>query len=181
MGRGQEEQIDQLSKIAGDFSQFANIANVQKEVFDLSTALAPIIRLFGADERIQITWQREEAVYLIEADKVQINRLFTNLIKNAIESYPDKEQAIIKIRQILADDEIVIAVEDKGSGIPAHMQPKIFTPNFTTKTSGTGLGLAICRGIVEKANGNIWFETKENEGTTFFVSLPLAINMVQIL
>ena len=69
--------------------------------------------------------------------------------------------------------EIIISIQDKGGGIPANMQSKIFTPNFTTKSSGTGLGLAICKGIAEKANGHIWFETKENEGSVFFVSLPL--------
>jgi signal transduction histidine kinase len=52
------------------------------------------------------------------------------------------------------------------------MQQKIFSPNFTTKTSGTGLGLAICKAIVEKANGNIWFETQQSKGTTFFVTFP---------
>ena len=54
------------------------------------------------------------------------------------------------------------------------MRSKIFTPNFTTKTSGTGLGLAMSKGIVEQAHGRIWFETKTGEGTTFFVELPLA-------
>ena len=58
-------------------------------------------------------------------------------------------------------------------GIPADMHEKIFTPNFTTKSSGTGLGLAISKGIVEKANGKIWFSTRENEGTTFYVSFPI--------
>jgi signal transduction histidine kinase len=53
------------------------------------------------------------------------------------------------------------------------MRSKIFTPNFTTKTSGTGLGLAMCKGIVEQAKGEIWFETRAGEGTTFFVELPL--------
>ncbi len=54
------------------------------------------------------------------------------------------------------------------------MLSKIFTPNFTTKSSGTGLGLAMCKGIVEKSNGTIWFETTEDVGTTFFVKLPYA-------
>ena len=59
-------------------------------------------------------------------------------------------------------------------GIPEEMRSKIFTPNFTTKTSGTGLGLAMSKGIVEQAKGEIWFETKAGEGSTFFVELPLA-------
>ena len=101
-----------------------------------------------------------------------MNRLFTNLIKNAIEAYNDQEKAIINIHQSVKDNEVIVSVQDKASGIPRLMQPKIFAPNFTTKSSGTGLGLAICKGIVEKANGNIWFETKENEGTTFMCHFP---------
>jgi signal transduction histidine kinase len=53
------------------------------------------------------------------------------------------------------------------------MQSKIFTPNFTTKTSGTGLGLAMCKGIVEQSRGKIWFETKEGKGTNFYIELPI--------
>jgi two-component system nitrogen regulation sensor histidine kinase NtrY len=53
------------------------------------------------------------------------------------------------------------------------MQSKIFTPNFTTKSSGTGLGLAMSKTIVEQAKGKIWFETMEGRGTTFFVELPI--------
>jgi Signal transduction histidine kinase len=53
------------------------------------------------------------------------------------------------------------------------MQERIFVPNFTTKSSGTGLGLAMCKGIVEQAKGDIWFETKPGSGTTFFIRLPL--------
>jgi signal transduction histidine kinase len=58
-------------------------------------------------------------------------------------------------------------------GISEELSPKIFTPNFTTKTSGTGLGLAMCKGIVEQAKGKIWFETKTGEGSIFFVELPV--------
>jgi signal transduction histidine kinase len=53
------------------------------------------------------------------------------------------------------------------------MRSKIFIPNFTTKSSGTGLGLAMSKTIVEQAKGQIWFETEEDSGTTFFVELPI--------
>jgi nitrogen fixation/metabolism regulation signal transduction histidine kinase len=167
------EQIDQLAKIAGDFSQFANIANVRIQIFNISDVLNGIIHLFGTDERINILCEKDEEPYFIEADKAQINRLFTNLIKNAIEAYSGNEKAMIIIRESKNENEVIVSVEDQGHGIPESMRQKIFTPNFTTKSSGTGLGLAICKGIVEKANGRIWFETRENEGTTFYVSLPL--------
>ena len=167
------EQIDQLSKIAGDFSQFANITNVKQQVFDLAEVIEAIAHLFNHDERVKIGCKKDEGSFIVKADKTQINRLFTNLVKNAIEAYSTNETAFILIQMKKNENEIVVAIHDEGHGIPEAMQPKIFAPNFTTKSSGTGLGLAICKGIVEKANGNIWFKTKENEGTTFYVSLPL--------
>jgi len=80
----------------------------------------------------------------------------------------------INIHQKVVDNNLIISIADNGNGIPKEVQQKIFIPNFTTKSSGTGLGLAICKGIVEKANGHIKFETKEGEGTVFIIELPLA-------
>ena len=169
------EQIDQLSKIAGDFSQFANIGNVLLEKFDISEVIQYLISLYESDSMIRLIWQREVTNKFILADRLQITRLFTNLIKNAIEASQNGKQELvitIVIKQYLQNNQLVIAVIDKGMGMTEEIQQKIFSPNFTTKSSGTGLGLAICKGIVEKANGKIWFETKQNIGTTFFVALP---------
>ena len=65
-----------------------------------------------------------------------------------------------------------IQVIDNGIGIPEDMAHKVFVPNFTSKSSGTGLGLAISKQIIENSEGKIWFESKENNGSTFFVTLP---------
>jgi len=168
------EQIDQLSKIAGDFSQFANIGNATVEVFDISDVIGTLISLHQSNDRIELTWNKQEGAYPVLADKVQMNRLFTNLIKNAIEAADEKDRIIIQVDQTLQDKYFTIAVTDNGNGIAPEMEKKIFTPNFTTKSSGTGLGLAICYGIVEKANGHIGFKTMPGKGSTFFVNLPLA-------
>jgi len=69
----------------------------------------------------------------------------------------------------------LVRVKDNGLGIPEEMRSKIFTPNFTTKTSGTGLGLAMCKGIVEEANGKIWFEIRDGGERCFFVELPIVV------
>jgi len=110
---------------------------------------------------------------LINADRTHINRLFTNLIQNAIQAVPEDRLAIIEVEEELHDNKILVKVKDNGMGIPETMRSKIFTPNFTTKTSGTGLGLAMCKGIVEQARGEIWFETTAGEGSIFFVELPV--------
>jgi signal transduction histidine kinase len=73
----------------------------------------------------------------------------------------------------LNGDEVIISVQDNGGGIPEEIATKIFSPNFTTKTSGTGLGLAMCKGIVEQAKGRIWFETRLGQGTIFYIALPV--------
>ena len=168
------EQIEQLSKIAGDFSQFANIGNVDLVAFDISEVLSNLIQLHSAQERVNIEWIKPTNTNFIFADKTQISRLFSNLIINAIEACENKILANIVIEQnIVNHNKLTIKITDNGDGIDEAMKSKIFTPNFTTKTSGTGLGLAICKGIVEKANGSIYFTTEKNIGTSFIVTLPL--------
>ncbi len=167
------EQIDQLSKIAADFSQFANIGNMKPDVINVEDILRSLIGLYSSDEKLNLHFESKASNAVIYADKTQINRLFTNLIKNAIEASPVEEKVNLHIHIENDSDEVLVSIRDEGSGIPEEMQRKIFQPNFTTKSSGTGLGLAICKAIVEKANGAIWFETTEGKGTTFLVAFPL--------
>jgi len=70
-------------------------------------------------------------------------------------------------------NKIQLEVKDNGSGIPKDMEEYIFVPHITTKSSGTGLGLAISKSIVEAADGDIHFKTKEDVGTSFYVELPI--------
>lgn len=166
------EQIDHLSKIAADFSQFANIGNVNVEKFDLHEVLRSLKELYQPDENVEFLWRPVHQRVLIEADKTQMNRLFTNLFTNAIEACDGKCQ--LEVREELFNGSIRVNIKDNGEGIAPEMQSRIFIPNFTTKSSGTGLGLAMCKGIIEQAKGKIWFETEKGGGTTFFVELPLA-------
>ncbi len=166
------EQIDQLSKIAGDFSQFANIGNAQMAKLDMAEVLASLIRLYSTNPAISISLQNEMGQFYILCDRIQMNRLFTNLFQNAIEAGTGNQMIHIQVNIKDANELVLITVADNAGGIPVSKRDSIFTPNFTTKTSGTGLGLAICKGIVEQANGKIWFESEENKGSTFFIQFP---------
>lgn len=167
------QQIDQLANIASDFSQFANISNPKPERFDLTETITTLVQLHATNNQVQISYQLKPGSYFVWADKMQLSRLFTNLLKNAIESVTNQQTIQISIVQESMANMAQISITDNGQGIPADMQHKIFMPNFTTKTSGTGLGLAICKGIVENAQGKIWFETTEEKGTTFYVQIPV--------
>ncbi len=168
------EQINHLSKIASDFSQFANISLPNAEIFDLHPIIDQVLQLHKNHKGIKITWANLQQTLLINADKTQMNRLFTNLIQNAYEACEDNDKAIIEVTEkMIEKNTVLITISDNGGGIPTDVQTKIFAPNFTTKTSGTGLGLAISKDIVENANGKIWFDTKEAVGTIFYIELPV--------
>jgi len=167
------EQIDHLSQIASDFAQFADIGQSKNQLFNLNESLKHVTSLYSTNDMLNIKLKGVRKAIMINADKTQINRVFTNLLQNAIQAVPEDRKTEILIETILQDNEVIVSIRDNGNGIPAEMRNRIFTPNFTTKTSGTGLGLAMCKGIVEKLNGKIWFESEEGEHTTFFVGLPV--------
>jgi nitrogen fixation/metabolism regulation signal transduction histidine kinase len=166
------EQIDHLAKIAADFSQFANIGNINAERFDLHEVIRSLKDLYQSDENVQFVWEPVHRELMIEADKTQMNRLFTNLFANAVEA--SNGNCRIEVKEEVLNGSVRINIKDFGEGIATEMQSRIFIPNFTTKTSGTGLGLAMCKGIIEQAKGKIWFETEKGKGTTFHVELPMA-------
>ncbi len=168
------EQIDHLSKIAADFARFANIGNRNVELFDLHFVLEGLRDLFNSNANVKLVWKPVDREIMMRADKTHMNRLFTNLLTNAVDACNEKNLCKIVITEEIKKENILIRISDNGEGIPEEMQGKIFTPNFTTKSSGTGLGLAMSKSIIEQSGGEVWFETRLGEGTTFFVQLPLA-------
>ena len=167
------EQIDHLSKIAFDFSQFANIGNTNVEVFDINEVIRSLDNLYKTSHEGDLKLRTVDEKVLVKADKTQMNRLFTNLIQNAIEACDGRDKCDIEVKEVQVNGVVQISVKDNGEGIPKEMHSKIFVPNFTTKSSGTGLGLAMCKGIAEQAGGRIWFETEKGKGSTFYVELPV--------
>ncbi len=167
------EQIDYLSAIASDFSNFANIANPRMEEVRLVDSIQSVTDLFAMDEQVQVIFSPGDPGVKVLADKTHLNRLFTNLIRNAIEAVPAGRTPRVELSYRLQGAQVVVEVKDNGSGIPAELREKIFYPNFTTKSSGTGLGLAMCKGIAEQMKGDLWFETVLESGTTFFLELPV--------
>ncbi len=167
------EQIDHLSKIAADFSQFANIGITHVEVFDLHDVISSLKDLYQSDHQVELLWRPLNEKLLISADRTQMNRLFNNLFTNAVQASNKEAICRIMIEEKSKEGKVIISIKDNGEGIPEEMRDKIFVPNFTTKSSGTGLGLAMSKGIVEQAHGTIWFETEIGKGSTFYVELPL--------
>jgi signal transduction histidine kinase len=104
------------------------------------------------------------------ADSEQILEVFTNIIKNALQALEGISNGDIIVMLKDGEEEVCITISDNGHGINEDIRDRIFTPNFTTKSTGTGLGLAISKNIVEGSEGRISFETSQ-KGTKFFVYL----------
>ncbi|MGE0561380.1 MAG: PAS domain-containing sensor histidine kinase [Flavobacteriales bacterium] len=165
------EQIDTLTNIANEFSSFAKMPKTNEQQLNLVEILESVIDLYKK-ESVEIVFENHcEKEALLVADKDQLNRMFSNLIKNAIQAIPENQKAKIEVAASCKKNSYVITIIDNGGGIPKELQEKIFTPNFTTKTTGMGLGLAMVKNMVENLNGTIGFVTS-NKGTTFKIEIP---------
>lgn len=168
------EQIDTLSGIATEFSNFAQIPKAKNEVFNLIEVLENLCLLFEPNQNLRFTLEMNKLSGVsIFADKEQLSRAFLNLIKNAIQSIPADQKGEICIEVQQFGTNALITIHDNGIGISDEAQKHLFEPNFTTKTSGMGLGLSIVRNIITNFGGNIWYETSEITGTSFYVEIPV--------
>ncbi len=168
------EQIDALSIIASSFSDFASMPTIREELIDLEEKIREVVLLFEHMNNLSISLvASDEGTIHVVADKVQLGRAIINLIKNGIQAVPRDRQGILTVKLYKDLTWAFISVTDNGIGIPAELQDKLFEPSFTTKSSGMGLGLAITKRIIENFNGEIWFESDHEVGTTFFIKLPL--------
>jgi signal transduction histidine kinase len=171
------EQIDSLSAIAREFSDFAKMPTANNTRINLVPKLNSLQQLFETSDKteIQIDPGKHKNVFVV-ADKEQLMRVFINLVKNGIQSIPEGRKGIIRIALETGKDKVVrITFSDNGKGIPEEIRDKLFQPNFTTKSGGMGMGLAITYNIIRSLGGQIWYDTVLHEGTTFHVELPESI------
>ena len=168
-------QINTLSGIATEFSNFAKMPKAQNEPLDMKEEIDQAINMVEHTRDVKFIrrWNARD-YFPVYADKDQLSRVFGNILSNAIQAIPAGKKGVIEIDIQKKGDKVITSIGDNGRGINKELKEKLFQPNFTTKSSGMGMGLAICKNIVEDLDGEIWFETGEKQnGTTFFIMLPL--------
>jgi nitrogen fixation/metabolism regulation signal transduction histidine kinase len=165
------EQINSLSIIASEFSDFAKMPRSNFREIDLVSIIDNSIGIFRESSPARFEFEPAGKHFVI-ADKEQLLRVFNNLIKNSIQAIQEPANGLIKI-EISSDDlNHLVCLSDNGKGIPTELKDKVFYPNFTTKSGGMGLGLAMVKSIIENTRGTISFDSQESVGTTFYISLP---------
>ena len=113
----------------------------------------------------------------VYADRVMIEQVLLNLVKNAIEAMretPGAERALRVEGRVNLDGDVEVRVVDRGTGLSKAQQDQLFSPFFTTKADGLGIGLAICRSIIEYHEGRMFFEPAPGSGSVFGFTLPVA-------
>lgn len=125
--------------------------------------------------RYEIIFEENEELrdIIIRGDEEQLNIVFHNIAKNAIEAMPDGGRLLIKLLLRRSNGPVEIHFSDEGPGIPPDKVLKIFEPFYTEKKRGLGMGLSICLRIVNSLNGNIQVVSNPNKGATFIVQLPV--------
>ena len=176
------EQIAQQAARAGDvirrIAQFVRKGELNRETLDLSQCIRDMSVLleFGNKSRgIHVAYDLAESLPRVVADRVLIEQVVLNLVRNAAEAMQDTDQARrrLAVRTFRdAEGRAGVAVSDSGRGLPANYIERLFEPYFTTKPDGTGMGLAICRSTVAAHGGRIWADNNPGGGATFQFVLP---------
>jgi two-component system nitrogen regulation sensor histidine kinase NtrY len=166
------EQIEALTRIANEFSQFAQMPIPNETEVELIELIENVRSVFEETAEGKIIFEHPANAVTIQADKDQLIRVFNNLIKNALQSKTDLRPLSIHITLTKNDAGVEVNITDTGSGIAAEEQKMLFVPHFTTKSSGSGLGLAMVKQIIENHKGQISFESDPRKGTTFRIVLP---------
>ena len=134
---------------------------------------ASALAFVGAkDQAIRVRFRFDPSVELVLADKIQIQQVLLNLMRNAVEAMQDSAKRELLLAAAPADNDMIrITVADTGSGVSPDVASQLFQPFITTKQQGMGVGLSICRTIVESHGGQIWAEPNPEGGTVFHFTL----------
>lgn len=175
--RASAERMQTLIKNTLSFSRISNDTMIFRQI-NANSALQTVLEdlsLLIAEKNAQVN---VEDIGVIFADKGQIMRVFQNLLQNSLKFVASERQPVIEISVTeRSDSQLTLAFKDNGIGFDNQYATRIFNLferlHGKSEYEGTGMGLAICRKIVEKHNGSMWAEGKENAGSAFYLQLPV--------
>jgi C4-dicarboxylate-specific signal transduction histidine kinase len=174
------EQAGRAAEIIRRLRRFVTKAKPVQTLVDVNAIVREVAGLAKIDARMaqaEVCFELTEPLPSVLGDRIQIEQVVVNLLRNAFEAMRDSEPASRRLTLRTACDgpeRIVVDVCDSGSGIPADVIDRVFDRFFTTKPTGMGMGLAISQSIIENHGGRLWVTRNPQRGSTFHFILPIA-------
>lgn len=180
-------QMNRLTELVASFMNVYKLGTgkirLHKKHFELAELLAEVVANFQYTVTSHTVEQTGEQHATMFADRARINQVLVNLISNAIKYSPDADRVIVHLSK--TEEKVTVSIQDFGMGIPKDEQSRIYERFFRAKGKkegkipGLGLGLFISAEVVKQHGGNLWVESTEQEGSTFYFTLPVGRKVTQ--
>ena len=173
-------QAEHAAAVIARVREFVRAREPRRDAHDLSTiagTVLELLRLEAERQQLAINVSLADTLPPVYADKVMVEQVLLNLVKNGIEAMREMDPTGRDLGiegRVNLDGEIEVRVCDRGPGLTAAEGEQLFSPFYTTKSDGLGIGLAICRSIIEYHEGRLFFEPREGGGSVFGFTLPPA-------
>jgi len=168
-----ERAISRMSNQIDDVLEFVKIQSLRTTKNSLLDTIGLSLAKIKKSDNIKINIPDKDVEFVYDADKIEV--VLDNLLTNALQAINDSGEITIRVNDL--ENDVVVEVEDSGSGVPDDIISKVFEPLFTTKIKGTGLGLASCKSIIEQHGGSI---TVKNKPSVFTIKLPKMLEISTI-
>jgi two-component system sensor kinase FixL len=167
-------QILRASGIVARLHRFIDKRVAERSPQALATLVEDAVSLLGTlDESIALSIFIEPDLAAVAIDRVQVQQVLVNLMRNAIEAMHGNARSTLSLSvRAAGTDSVLFSLKDNGPGLPKEIAGRLFQPFVTSKKDGLGVGLSICRTIIADHGGRIWAESKAGSGTTFHFTLP---------
>jgi hypothetical protein len=171
------QQAQRAGEIVRGIRTFVQRREPRREPCTLDNLLDSVTSLLAAQLRkheVRLLQHRASGLPAIEGDRVMLEQVLFNLIKNALEAMADlpRKQRELTLETGCQGEQLFVVVADRGRGIAPEEAEKLFLPFYTTKAEGMGMGLNICRTVIEQHLGRLWVEPNPGGGARFVVHLP---------
>jgi two-component system sensor kinase FixL len=170
---GQTARAGQIIKRLRDFVEKRETTRTEQNLNDIVTEAIALGFIGAADANVRVQTHLEPKLPLVLIDKIQVQQVLLNLIRNSIEAMlgvPKRQMTVTT--KLLDSSAVECTISDTGSGLSPEVASRLFQPFVTTKDKGMGIGLSICRSIIEAHDGRIWATPNGDGGVTFHFQLP---------